>query len=66
MKKFYAMLVKEEQTADMERVLNRFRIGLNDWDRTRTLYSNGKGYVNYTIICTEDTFESIRQIIKGK
>ena len=66
MKKFYAMLVRENQTADVERVLSKFRISLNDWDRTRVLYSNGNGYINYTIICTQDEFESIRQIIKGK
>ena len=66
MKKFYALLVREEQTDTMERTLNRFRIGLNDWDRTRVLYSNGVGHVNYTIICTEEEFKSIRHIVKGK
>ena len=66
MKNFYAILVREEQTANMESVLNKFRVGLNEWDRTRVLYSNGHGYVNYTIICTEDVFKSIKRMVKEK
>ena len=66
MKKFYAMLVREDKTESMEKVLNKFQIGLNEWDRTRVLYSNGTGYVTYTIICTEDVYRSIRKIINGK
>ena len=63
MKKFYCILVREDQTTTMEKALNRFRIGLNEWDRTRVLYSDGVGYVNYTIICTDKTFRSIFQIV---
>lgn len=63
MKKFYNMVIREDQTVTMEKALNRFRIRLNEWDRTRVLYSNGVGYVNYTIICTDETYGSIYQIV---
>lgn len=63
MKKFYNMVVRVDQTVTMEKALNRLRIGLNEWDRTRVLYSNGVGYVNYTIICTDETYASIYQVI---
>ncbi len=61
---FYAMMVRENQTDAMERVLIRFRIGLNNWDKTRVLYFKGEGYVSYTILCTADTFKSIKAMMK--
>ena len=63
MKQFNVMLVREDQTSAMERVLNMFRIGLNEWDRTRVLYYQGYGYVNYTIVCTEEVFTSIKDVM---
>lgn len=63
MTKINALLVKKELVSTVDGVLNKFRINLNDWDRSKVLYSNGEGYVIYTIVCTKDQFESIKQII---
>lgn len=63
MTKINALLVKKELVSTVDGVLNKFRINLNDWDRSKVLYNNGEGYVIYTIVCTKDQFESIKQII---
>ena len=64
MTKINALLVKKELVNTVEGALNKFRINLNDWDRSKVLYnSNGEGYVIYTIVCTKDQFESIKQNI---
>lgn len=66
MKMFYTMLVRENMTNVMEGLLNKFRIAMNDWDRTRVLHYGNVGYVNYTIICTEEVFKTIKQIITDR
>ena len=63
MTKINALLVKKELVSTVDGVLNKFRINLNDWDRSKVLYNNGERYVIYTIVCTKDQFESIKQII---
>ena len=63
MTKINALLVKKELVSTVDGVLNKLRINLNDWDRSKVLYNNGEGYVIYTIVCTKDQFESIKQII---
>lgn len=63
MTKINALLVKKELVSTVDSALNKFRINLNDWDRSKVLYNNGEGYVIYTIVCTKDQFESIKQII---
>jgi hypothetical protein len=50
----------------VENVLNKFRIGLNDWDRTK-IFSNVRGHrdvVIYMVLCDEQTHESIKTIIR--
>ena len=64
MTKINALLVKKELVSRVDGALNKFRINLNDWDRSKVLYNNnGEGYVVYTIVCAKDQFESIKQII---
>ena len=63
MTKINALLVKKELVSTVDGALNKLRINLNDWDRSKVLYNNGEGYVIYTIVCTKDQFESIKQII---
>ena len=59
MKSIYTVLVYENYTAQVESLLNRFRVGLNDWDRSKVFELNGERVVNYTIACTEDVHTSI-------
>ena len=66
MKKVYTMLVGENETTNMEKTLNSFRIGLNEWDRTKMFDVQGSRFVNYTIICSEDQFESIVNVMNGQ
>lgn len=65
MKKIFTMLVVAEDTNRMESVLNTFRIGLNDWDRTKTFEIDGVKLVNYTILCEENQFTSIVNQMNG-
>ncbi len=53
------MLVSENEIARMEHTLNSFRIGLNDWDKSKTFEFQDSRFVSYTIICNEDQFTSI-------
>lgn len=59
MKKIYTLLVEAEETNRVESILNTFRIGLNDWDRSKVFEVPGAKFVNYTILCEEDQFTSI-------
>lgn len=43
----------------MEKLLNVFKVGLNNWNRSEAYSVNGKAYVNYTIRCSENTFVGI-------
>ena len=65
MKKIFTMLVVEEDAKRMENVLNKIRIGLNDWDRSKTFENLGVKLVNYTILCEDDQFESIVNLMNG-
>ena len=60
MKKIYTVLVYEYDTTRIEKLLNVYRVGLNDWDRTKVFELNGERVVNYTIACTEDVYKTIR------
>lgn len=62
MKQIYNVLVYEAYTARMESLFNRFRIGLNDWDRSKTFNLNGEQVVNYTIACTENVYTSLLNV----
>lgn len=59
MKMIYTVLVVEDLTARMESLLNRFRVGMNEWDRSKTFEIHGGRVVNYTIVCTEETHDDI-------
>lgn len=65
MKKIFTMLVVEEDTSTMENVLNKVRIGLNDWDRSKTFENLGVNLVNYTILCEDSQFESIVNLMNA-
>jgi hypothetical protein len=59
MKKVFTFLVAKNEAVKLEGLLNNFRIGLNDWDRSKVLDVQGEALVNYTIVCDDDTFNSI-------
>lgn len=59
MKQIFTILVAAEHTNRVESILNAFRIGLNDWDRTRVFELNGMRYVNYTIVCEQHQYTAI-------
>jgi hypothetical protein len=59
MKKVFTFLVAKNEAVKLEELLNNFRIGLNDWDRSKVLDVQGEALVNYTIVCDDDTFNSI-------
>ena len=63
MKMIYTVLVYENYTAQLESLLNRFRVNLNDWDRSKVFDLNGARLVNYTIACTEDIYVSITNLM---
>ena len=65
MKKIFTMLVVEEDTQRMENVLNKTRIGLNDWDRSKTFENLGVKLVNYTMLCEDNQFETIVNLMNG-
>lgn len=58
-KMFYTVLVVEGYASKMESLLNRFRVSLNDWGKTRAIENLGTKYVAYTILCTKETYDSI-------
>lgn len=63
MKMFYTVLVDERHTVRMESLLTNLRVGLNDWDKTRAFEYYGARYVSYTILCTEQTYETIMKYL---
>ena len=66
MKKIWYMLVVKTEGTRMESLLNHFRVGLNDWDKTKTFQmEDGTELVGYTIMCTEETFVSITEMMNG-
>lgn len=65
MKQVFVKVVWAEDTAKMEKTLNIYRVGLNDWDRTKVLNYNGRGIINYTIVCTQETYDAINQAMES-
>lgn len=59
MKKIFTIVVGIQETERMEKLLNAFRIGLNDWDKSKIFNIQNMKFVNYTILCEEDLFISI-------
>ena len=65
MKRIFNMLVMDNDTARLESLLNSLRIGLNDWDKSKTFNIQNIRLINYTIICEEDVFTYIVSIMNG-
>lgn len=66
MNKIFNLLVKVEGTRKLESLLNTFRIGLNDWDKSKVFELQGRKVVNYTILTDEETFKCLKQEMKRK
>ena len=65
MKKVFTMLVMANDTTRMEKLFNMFRIGLNDWDRSKIFDIQGNQVVNYTIVCEEAQFNELVNQMNG-
>ena len=65
MKKLYTMYVAEHEVTTLENILNMFRIGLNDRDRTKGFGTPGSMVYVYAFICTENEFVSIMNVMNG-
>lgn len=65
MKDMFVKLVLVEDTAKMEKILNMYRVGLNDWDRSKVFNYKGSNLVNYTIMCTRETYDAIVSAMKN-
>ena len=65
MKEIYVKPISPDKTEKLEKLLNQFRIGLNDWDRTKVLNYNGRELVVYTVVCEKDTWVSISNLMKN-
>lgn len=63
MKLFYTTLVDERLTVRMESLLNNLRVSLNDWGKTKAFDYFGARYVSYTIVCTEETYNTIMKYL---
>ena len=60
MKQVFNMGVYVEDTARFEKILNMYRIGLNDWDKTKVFDAYNGKVVFYIIMCTEQEYNNIR------
>ena len=59
-----ALVVKTKECQLTENLLNKFRISLNDWDRTKKFEYKGHELVVYNVICDEETYKTIKNLIK--
>lgn len=66
MEKLNCIIVRVQEQEIVERALNTFRVGLNKWDKTKVMEVNGELYVNYTIICTAETYNAIVNYSEAK
>lgn len=64
-KKVFTMLVLVDERERMEKVLNTYRIGLNEWDKTKVFNIQGTELINYTIVCESNVFDSIVKTMNG-
>ena len=64
MKTLNVFVVQPYECQLMEKTLNTFRIGLNDWDRSKIFNVNGRDVVTYMVLCDEDTHTSIKNVIR--
>lgn len=59
MNKLFTFLVTVEESTRLESLFNTFRIGLNDWDKSRIFEVQGKKLINYTVVTNEGTFGAL-------
>ena len=65
MKKVFVNVVRVEDAARMEKILNVCRVSMNDWDRTKVFELNGVNFIIYNIVCEPEIHETINSAIKG-
>lgn len=58
-KQVFCMTVVNEWCEVFESILSNFRIGLNNWDKTRPLNINGIFVSNYTVVCENNVWNNI-------
>lgn len=59
MNKIFTFLSTVEESERLESLLNTFRIGLNNWDKSKVFEVQGHKLINYTIVTNEETFRSL-------
>lgn len=64
MKTLNALVVKPEECQKIESLFNKFLIDMNDWDRSKKFEVKGCEVVVYNVVCDEDTYKSIKNLIK--
>lgn len=64
MKNVHVFVVKPGNCELIEKTFNMFRIGLNDWDKSKALEVDGKTVHVYTVVCDEETRNSIKNVIR--
>lgn len=65
MKEMFVKPVRTKDTAKMEKILNMYRVGLNDWDKSKVFNYRGVDLVVYTMVCTQDIHEAINAAMKS-
>lgn len=65
MKKLFTMMTLETEAEKLESLLNTYRVGLNDWDKSKVFDIQGYRLMVYTVVCEEDTFVAITQAMGG-
>lgn len=64
MKNLHVFLVKPEECQLVEGLFNLSRVELNDWDKTKVFNFKEHDIVIYNIVCEDETYESIDNIIR--
>ena len=58
-RQLYNLSIVEDHANRLESLLVSFRIGFNDWDKTRVFETESGRLIVYTIFCKESTINSI-------
>jgi hypothetical protein len=62
-KRVFTFLLEVEETEMFEKTLNIYRIGLDEWDKSKVFVIGYIDVVNYTVICDDLTAKSLTQTI---
>lgn len=65
MNRIFTLTTYETYIGAIESILNAFRIGLNDWDKSKVFEVQGCRMLTYTIVTDEETFNNIVNRING-